>query len=49
MEEELIMDVGDGGIDKMKENNTANVDDIGHQVDDLFAKVEKVRLVFCLT
>lgn len=43
MEEELIMDVGDGGIDKTKENNTANVDDIGHQVDDLFAKVEKLE------
>ncbi|GJW67305.1 transcription factor GTE6-like protein [Tanacetum coccineum] len=40
MEPELIVDVGDGGMEK---NNAANVDNIGHQVDDLFAKVEKLE------
>lgn len=43
MEEELVMDIGDDQLEKMEESNAANVDDIGHKVDDLFAKVEKVK------
>lgn len=43
MEEQLILDIGDDGIEKMEENNAAIVDDIGHQVDDLFIKVEKLE------
>ncbi|KAJ0434378.1 hypothetical protein HanOQP8_Chr17g0666811 [Helianthus annuus] len=45
MEEELMIgiDVDGDGIEKMEENNAAADDDIGHQVDDLFTKVEKLK------
>ncbi|XP_024971771.1 transcription factor GTE6-like [Cynara cardunculus var. scolymus] len=43
MEEQLILDIGDDGIEKMEENNAATVDDIGRQVDDLFTKVEQLE------
>ncbi|KAJ9545427.1 hypothetical protein OSB04_025134 [Centaurea solstitialis] len=43
MEEQLILDIGDDGIEKMEENNAVIVDDIGQQVDDLFTKVEKLE------
>ena len=49
MEEELVVDIGDDMVEKMEESNAANVDDIGHKVDDLFAKVEKVKHRSCLT
>ncbi|KAJ0458477.1 putative chromatin remodeler Bromodomain family [Helianthus annuus] len=51
MEEELMIgiDVDGDGIEKMEENNAVAAaaddddDDIGHQVDDLFTKVEKLE------
>ncbi|KAK9070498.1 hypothetical protein SSX86_010900 [Deinandra increscens subsp. villosa] len=42
MEEEKIMNIDDG-IEKKVENNAENADDVGHQVDDLFTKVEKLE------
>ncbi|KAM0039202.1 putative chromatin remodeler Bromodomain family [Helianthus debilis subsp. tardiflorus] len=47
MEEELMIGIDVDGIEKMEENNAAAAvdddDDIGHQVDDLFTKVEKLE------
>lgn len=50
MEEELIICVDGLEIAKTEDNNNnnnADDDDIGHKVDDLFTKVDKVDYYYC--